>query len=184
MCCSKNNRNVIEQLSNGYKRPTSSSLTKSFEASISLEMKSYSTTSVLVLLVILAGALRKSDGFHIDMPENLKAAAKLLHTYCVGETKVDESLISASVGGYLPQDDKLACYIHCIFDTAGLIHTDTGKIRFDEVSHLFPDKHKGLIDQVTKECETIRKCCFNCDGRFPGRADGVVQKSLFFNRRR
>lgn len=140
------------------------------------------TTIILpVLLVILACALRRSDGFHIDMPENLKAAAKLLHNYCVDETKVDESLIDASVRGNLPQDPKLACYIHCLFETSGLIHADTGKIRFDEISHLFPDKHKGLIDLVTEKCNTIRKCYFKCDGQFPGRGDGVVQSSWFFN---
>lgn len=136
---------------------------------------------LLVLLLVIASALRKSDGFHIDMPENLKAAAKLLHTYCVGETGVDEGLISASVNGNLPHDPKLACYIHCLFNTAGLIHTETGRVRFDEVSHLFPEKHKGLIDEVTQKCETIRKCRFNCDGQFPGRGDGVVQQSWFFS---
>lgn len=111
----------------------------------------------LVLCVILACSLRRSDGFHIDMPDNLKPAARLLHRHCVDETKVDEALIEASVSGNLPKDDKLGCYIHCLFDTAGLIHLDTGKVRFDEVSHLFPDKHKGLIDKVTEQCQTIRK---------------------------
>lgn len=134
-----------------------------------------------VLVLLLACSLRKSDGFHIDMPENLKTAAKLLHSHCAAETKVDESLITASVNGNLPEDPKLACYIFCLFNTAGLIQEDTGKIRFDEVAHLFPEKHKGLIEQVTDQCQTVRKCYFNCDARNPGRGDGVVQKSWFFN---
>lgn len=135
----------------------------------------------IITLLLTTIALRKSDAFHIDMPDNLRAAAKLLHTYCVGEIGVDEALIDASINGNLPEDPKLACYIHCLFNTAGLIHTDTGKVRFDEISHLFPDKHKGLIDQVTEKCQTIRKCNFKCDGLYPGRGDGVVQKSWFFN---
>lgn len=134
----------------------------------------------IAVLLLYACVLRKSDGFHIDMPENLKTAAKLLHMHCAGETGVDESLITASVNGNLPKDPKLACYINCLFSTAGLIHEDTGRIRFDEVAHLFPDKHKGLIETVTEQCQTIRKCNFNCDGRFPGRGDGTVQKSWFF----
>lgn len=143
-------------------------------------MKSFSSITV-ALVVLAACVLRRSEGFHIDMPENLKQASKLLHKHCVTETNVDESLITASVNGNLPEDRKLACYIHCLFDTAGLIHQDTGKIRFDEVAHLFPDKHKGLIESVTEECKTVRKCYFNCDNQFPGRGDGVVQKGWFFN---
>lgn len=135
---------------------------------------------VISLFVVLA-ALRVIDGFHIDMPDNLKQAAKLLHQHCVPETGVDESLIAVSINGNLPEDPKLACYINCLFETAGLVHMDTGKIRFDEVSHLFPDKHKGLIDAVTEQCQTIRKCRFNCDARFPGRGDGVVERPWFFN---
>lgn len=134
---------------------------------------------VVPLLLVIGAAIDQSHGFHIDMPENLRQAAKLLHTFCVDDVKVDEALIDQSIGGYLPQDPKLACYIHCLFNTAGLIHTETGRVRFDEISHLFPDKHKGLIDRVTEECGTIRKCYFNCDGMYPGRADGVVQRPWF-----
>lgn len=136
---------------------------------------------IVAFLCVVSLAIRTSDGFHIDMPDNLRQAATLLHDHCVKDTSVDEALITASVGGNLPRDPKLACYIHCLFNTAGLIHTETGRIRFDEVAHLFPDKHKDLIESVTEKCQTIRKCYFNCDGQFPGRGDGVVERSWFFN---
>lgn len=144
-------------------------------------MQCFSLFSVTVLILCVSLAIRQSDGFHIDMPDNLKKAASLLHDSCVKDTSVDEALISASFGGNLPKDPKLACYIHCLFDTAGLIHMDTGRIRFDEVAHLFPDKHKDLIELVTETCQTIRKCYFNCDGQYQGRGDGVVERSWFFN---
>lgn len=130
---------------------------------------------------LLVAFMSVVNGFHIDMPDNLKQAANLLHQHCVPQSGVDEALITASVNGNLPQDPKLACYIHCLFSTAGLIQQDSGRIRFDEVSHLFPDKHKGLIDTVTEQCQTIRKCIFNCDGRYPGRGDGMVNRPWFFN---
>lgn len=96
-------------------------------------------------------------GISLDMPDNMKKAAQLLHDHCVGATGVDEALIEASRGGNLPDDPNLKCYVHCLFETAGLIHRDTGKIRFDEVSHLFPQAHQEIIEKITQKCDTIRE---------------------------
>lgn len=86
----------------------------------------------------------------------MKKAASLLHDHCVELTEVDETLIAKSRAGFLPEDERLSCYIDCLFRTSGLI-TEEGKIRFNEISHLFPTEIKEVIDKITAQCNTIRK---------------------------
>lgn len=73
-----------------------------------------------------------------EIPNHLKAHAELLHNYCVKEIGVDEGelaffkiilieerifqgLIKESRNGYLPMDEKLACYIHCLFHKTHMV---------------------------------------------------------------
>lgn len=56
-----------------------------------------------------------------EIPDHLKAHADLLHNFCVNEIGVDEGLIRESRNGYLPMDDKLACYIHCLFHKTHMV---------------------------------------------------------------
>lgn len=112
---------------------------------------------VLVLLGVCNLLLATVDGFAVEMPDNMQTGVKLFRKNCVKETGVDEALIDQSRNGYLPDDPKLACYIHCIFDMVALVDRDTGMIRLGEISQLFPIKHKEVIERITDECGTIRK---------------------------
>lgn len=97
----------------------------------------------------------------LDIPEHFEAPARLLHEACVKETKVSEGddrtgsirqltineaffsirildLIAASREGYIPDDPKLKCYIHCLFDHAGMVKCSTELPRnWYETSYLF-----------------------------------------------
>lgn len=87
---------------------------------------------MILIRIIISIALIAFCKGDFDIPENLKPHVELLHNTCVAETEVDEgelvvsflneslksffpALIKESRKGYIPMDDKLACYIHCLF---------------------------------------------------------------------
>uniref|UniRef100_A0A1B0CTT1 Uncharacterized protein n=2 Tax=Lutzomyia longipalpis TaxID=7200 RepID=A0A1B0CTT1_LUTLO len=126
-------------------------------------------SAVAFLLAICVGC-----GAKVEIPEELREGARLLHEHCVAQTNVDESLILASVNGYLPDDRTLQCYIDCLFRTTGLID-ENGHILFEEIAHLLPTEIKEIIVAVTSKCRTIHgkdecetayltvKCYFEAD---------------------
>lgn len=92
----------------------------------------------------------------MEMPENVRKMAFLLHEHCVKETGVDEDWTLQMIKGKMPEDREVGCYLHCMFNTIGLV-SDEGKIRFQEIMHLLPARHQEVLDDVVKQCDTIRK---------------------------
>ncbi|GAB0094924.1 hypothetical protein DMENIID0001_102500 [Sergentomyia squamirostris] len=119
-------------------------------------------------------AISTVHGGKIEIPEEYREGARLLHNHCVAQTGVDEQLIYESVGGYLPDDRTLQCYIDCLFRSTGLIDDD-GHILFAEIAHIFPTEIKEIILAVTEKCKTVHgkdecettyltvKCYFEAD---------------------
>lgn len=92
----------------------------------------------------------------MDLPDHLKAPLKILRKACLAESNVDEKYVNASVNGNLPDVPELKCYILCLFEHGGIID-ETDTIDFGGVLHLFSHDFKETIQQVSKECGTIRK---------------------------
>lgn len=109
---------------------------------------------VLVLAVNLARPV--SGHIHLEVPENVRKMAFILHEHCVAETGIDEDWTIQMLRGKLPEDRNFGCYLHCIFDTVGLVSTE-GHIRFEDIMHLLPMRHQEVIGEVVKACNTVCK---------------------------
>lgn len=97
---------------------------------------------------------------HVEMPENIRKMAFLLHEHCVKQTGIDEDWTVQMIKGEMPEDRSVGCYLHCMFDTIGLV-TPEGHIRFQDIMHLMPQRHQEVIADVVSRCDTIRKWLTN-----------------------
>lgn len=109
---------------------------------------------VLISLNLLQSPV--SGHIHLEMPENIRKIAFLLHEHCVEVTGIDEDWTLQMVRGKMPEDRSIGCYLHCMFDTIGLV-SDEGHIRFQEVLHLLPQRHQEILSDVVQRCGTIRE---------------------------
>lgn len=95
----------------------------------------------------------------MDIPDHLRSTARAMRNACVAETNVDEKYIDMSKNGYISDDPKLKCYVHCLLEHAGMMD-ESGKIDAENVLHLFPPEHRNTIEYVTKVCKTRCKSKF------------------------
>nr|QYL00045.1 OBP20 [Eupeodes corollae] len=89
----------------------------------------------------------------IEIPEHLKAHAKRLHDRCQKEIGVDEALIAQSNNGNLPNDRKLQCYIHCLFQKTGLID-ENNIIHLEHMIEILPTEMQEIIERLISSCGT------------------------------
>ena len=90
------------------------------------------------------------------MPENIRKIAILLHEHCVQETGIEEDWTMQLIKGAMPEDRNIGCYLHCMFDTVGLVSPE-GHIRFQDVMHLLPARHQEVLTDVVSRCDTVRE---------------------------
>lgn len=113
-------------------------------------------TTILSLVLILNPSQPVSAHIHTEVPENVRKMAFLLHEHCVKETGIDEDWSLQVIRGTMPEDRSFGCYLHCMFNTVGLVSPE-GHIRFQDIMHLLPERHQEIIADVTEKCDTIRE---------------------------
>lgn len=116
-------------------------------------------TTIFSLVLILNPFQPVSAHIHTEVPENVRKMAFLLHEHCVKETGIDEDWSLQMIRGTMPEDRSFGCYLHCMFNTVGLVSPE-GHIRFQDIMHLLPARHQEIIADVTEKCDTIRE--FSC----------------------
>lgn len=112
----------------------------------------FSTATILSLVLFHTACAH----IHTEMPENVRKMAFLLHEHCVKETGIDEDLSLQMIRGSMPEDRNFGCYLHCMFNTVGLVSPE-GHIRFQDIMHLLPARHQEVIADVVERCSTIRE---------------------------
>lgn len=113
---------------------------------------------VLLAIVTVSLIPRQNVSAHIQtmVPENVRKMAFILHEHCVEVTGVDEDLTLQMIRGQMPEDKNFGCYLHCMFDTVGLVSPE-GHINFQDVLHLLPSQHQEVLTDVVERCSTIRE---------------------------
>lgn len=113
-------------------------------------------TATVLALYITLDIDSVSAHVHLVVPENVRKMAFILHEHCVQETGVNEDWTLQMIHGSMPEDKSFGCYLHCMFDSVGLVAHD-GQINFQEIMHLMPSQHQEVISDVVQRCATIRK---------------------------
>lgn len=124
---------------------------------LSVKMQFSQTLLIAVALSSTIFLAQVSAHIHLEVPENVRKMAFILHEHCVAETGIDEDYTIQMLRGKLPEDRNFGCYLHCMFDTVGLVTTE-GHIRFEDIMHLLPMRHQEVISEVVRACETVCKC--------------------------
>jgi hypothetical protein len=85
-----------------------------------------------------------------EVPEKFQKLAKMLHNTCIESTGVSEVTLSQCKNSIVPDDHQSKCYIHCIFDSVGLID-NLGKIDLITVAKAFdPTLIEVVIENLLK----------------------------------
>lgn len=122
-------------------------------------MQFYSAGVIVVTIVclsLLSNFCQVSAHIHLAVPENVRKMAFILHEHCVRETSVDEDWTLQMLRGSMPEDRSYGCYLHCIFNTIGLVAED-GTIMLEQILHLIPEVHKEMLEGAIQNCQTIRE---------------------------
>lgn len=117
---------------------------------------------IFALLTVVSISLINNSGrvsahVHLVVPENMRKMAFLLHEHCVKETGVDEDWTLQMIRGSMPEDKSFGCYLHCMFDSVGLVSHEDGQINFQEIMHLMPTTYQEVLSDVVQRCSTVRK---------------------------
>nr|QLQ34534.1 odorant binding protein 3 [Callosobruchus chinensis] len=98
---------------------------------------------LIVLLVTFANVRCVSDEMK-DLMDNL-------HKTCIANTGVDEARIADANQGRFEDDEKLKCYMRCVFDEVGLFEGDVFDV--EGCIAMLPDEVRD-----TKLSDVVRKC--------------------------
>lgn len=94
-----------------------------------------------------------------EIPEKYKNAAKILHNHCLEKTKADEEVLRQCANRIIPDDPVTKCYIHCIFDSVGLID-ENGQIDLVSVAQTYYPELVDAAKMFHNECPIPRKFGF------------------------
>ncbi|XP_018576270.1 general odorant-binding protein 83a-like isoform X1 [Anoplophora glabripennis] len=106
------------------------------------------------------------------MSDEMKDLLDSLHAQCLSDSGVNEELISKAQKGEFEEDEKLKCYMRCIFDETGLFGDD-GKIDVEGMVSMLPDEIKEPFAPTVRKCGGLvsgspceqsfkmYKCCFD-----------------------
>lgn len=87
---------------------------------------------------------------------------KPIHDTCVKQTGVTEAAIKQFSDGDLHEDEKLKCYMSCVFVEAGVV---------DDENHLHLEKLAEGVEQLDDEVQAIAmnmgKKCLRPEGKTP-----------------
>ncbi|XP_017783275.1 PREDICTED: general odorant-binding protein 72-like [Nicrophorus vespilloides] len=107
--------------------------------------------SKVVILFILAFATTGIFCADSNVPAVFKVIAKSLRASCLAETGADEDIVNAVNKGEFVNDEKMWCYLKCIFKKMGTIKGDT--IDTKKLANGFPEKIRGTYAPGIKHCK-------------------------------
>ncbi|XP_032597537.1 general odorant-binding protein 83a [Drosophila grimshawi] len=108
---------------------------------------------ILLLCSVLMGRgtraveLRRDETY--PPPELLKALAPV-HDTCVAKTGVTEAAIKEFSDGEVHEDEKLKCYMYCVFDETDVLHED-GEVHLEKLLDRLDSMHDIAIN-MGKRC--------------------------------
>nr|AYN07343.1 odorant-binding protein 1 [Yemma signatus] len=102
-----------------------------------------------LLILPLLAAIRYAYG----MSDEMKEMAKMVHDQCIEETGASDQVIQDTTKGAFPDDQKLKCYLKCIYSNMGAI-TDEGTLDADAFMSILPDDMQYLLP-VINTCKGI-----------------------------
>ncbi|CAG9825400.1 unnamed protein product [Phaedon cochleariae] len=87
-----------------------------------------------------------------------------LHAECISQTGCSEDLISKVRAGDFAEDNKLKCYMKCIFEELGVIGDD-GKIDVPGLLEILPEDIRSTARPIFEKCGTVAGSD-GCDSMF------------------
>ncbi|KAJ9593297.1 hypothetical protein L9F63_015172 [Diploptera punctata] len=112
---------------------------------------------------------------HLD--DDQKEMLNMLHDSCVGESGVEEGLITKAGKGEFTEDDKLKAYMACIFQQLGAMDED-GTPDLDTMISMLPDQMQERGGKMIGSCKGVsgsngpevamklNKCFYNADPEY------------------
>ncbi|XP_064547532.1 general odorant-binding protein 69a [Drosophila montana] len=120
----------------------------------------YSKTLGLSLaLLVLCSAITPHQAWEI--PDVLKKQVKKLHDRCMASTGVTEELMTEAHKGNLPNDPTFKCFLHCMFETVGLMDSDN-VMHLESLVEVLPVEIHPKILNLVDACGT-KKGVDGCD---------------------
>ncbi|XP_063709574.1 general odorant-binding protein 83a-like isoform X2 [Culicoides brevitarsis] len=84
-------------------------------------------------------------------PPELLAAVKPIHDICVTKTGVTEEAIKEFSDGQIHEDEKLKCYMNCVFHEAKVVD-DNGDVHLEKLHDMLPDSMADIALHMGKRC--------------------------------
>ncbi|KAH8359098.1 hypothetical protein KR093_004247, partial [Drosophila rubida] len=109
---------------------------------------------LLIVLSVLSGALlRPTSAQRADNypPSNVLKMAKLFHDTCVEQTGVSEAAIKEFSDGEIHEDEKLKCYMNCLFHEFEVVD-DNGDVHLDTLFHSVPHSIRDKLIAMSQHC--------------------------------
>ncbi|XP_017034309.1 general odorant-binding protein 69a [Drosophila kikkawai] len=132
--------------------------------------------SLLVALLILTEFIPSNQALEIN-PMILKQVKKL-RLRCVNQTGVSVEIMEKSVRDQMfPYNEKLNCFLHCMFDMFGLIDTQN-VMHLESLKEVLPEEIHDTINGLVSSCGTKKgkdgcetayetvKCYIDVNSRF------------------
>ncbi|XP_073976617.1 general odorant-binding protein 83a-like [Rhodnius prolixus] len=110
----------------------------------------------------------------VELSDDMKEMAKMLHDQCIDESGVNGALIEPCAKGDFSEDGNLKCYFKCIFANMGAL-SDDGELDAEAFESILPpDLHDPLSKMINSckdakganACEVafnFNKCLYNAD---------------------
>ncbi|XP_030371467.1 general odorant-binding protein 83a-like isoform X2 [Scaptodrosophila lebanonensis] len=77
--------------------------------------------------------------------------AKPFHDTCVAQTGVDEAHIKEFSDGQIHDDEKLKCYMNCLFHEIDVVD-DNGDVHFEKLFYTVPMTIRDKLIEMSKGC--------------------------------
>uniref|UniRef100_A0A182MBM8 Uncharacterized protein n=1 Tax=Anopheles culicifacies TaxID=139723 RepID=A0A182MBM8_9DIPT len=84
-------------------------------------------------------------------PPELLEAMKPLHDICVGKTGVTEEAIKKFSDEEIHEDEKLKCYMNCLFHEAKVVD-DNGDVHLEKLHDALPNSMHDIALHMGKRC--------------------------------
>nr|ALR72508.1 odorant binding protein 20 [Colaphellus bowringi] len=87
------------------------------------------------------------------LTEEQQQIMESLHAECISQTGATEDMIVNARNGDFSEDNKLKCYMKCVFEELGVLDDD-GKVDIDGILAMLPDEYKDVATTVFNKCGT------------------------------
>ncbi|XP_055696594.1 general odorant-binding protein 83a-like [Lutzomyia longipalpis] len=116
-------------------------------------MKFLLITAIIVQIVFQFGMSDKvvpRRDEHYPPPELLRAL-RPIHDICVEKTGVTEEAIKEFSDGEIHEDEKLKCYMNCVFHEAEVVN-DNGEVHLEKLHDKLPASMHDIALHMGKRC--------------------------------